>query len=1252
MRFAVEEDTEDARTGRRLGLAGGDRGRLPWREGEGLAASQGCSSQALAPAASGAYPCGAHEFPFSPSSRLPFRQNSQQPLSQVSSEGRLDPAGALQAALPLAGVSAGALGAAELEEIPGDMHSDASQSRPGRPVLKATGLYGEGFHCVYLLRSLKNSRYTYVGYSVHPLNRLKQHNGDIAHGGAWKTKKNRPWYLVLVVHGFPTAVAALQFEWRWQRAAPALDFLPRSAAPAGSQDRARASQRPRALSSQKGRQRAVASSGGDKKAEPASRRRGDETPTHTAAAAREGLNRAQVNRPRGVAPQHAASAPSSASSCVSLSGVPSSFSASRPLSFSSALRGPPSSLLKDEPSRAAGDAGARRKATTEGPGAPAPDSGRQPSCGGLDFARSGAGAEAREREGPRQTEEAPANQRNLDEDEPLQSEPPQRRRRKRQLLLAQLERQRAQEKEASLQHTSRRAVPACHQKTYTLSRTGGVVVRVGQRLRALLALLQAAPFCRMPLSIHVVDGSVAAPFFRSVLLQRAELASDRRHASAPESLAHSGAAAASPPPAALTRDEARTGESPEAAGATLAARKAAGLWLAPHVSVSFGAAELLLPLVVASGKRKAGPGEGATAQATEGKNQGLEERHCDGADTRRSDAATRAAPRDSEEGTPADRHKQGDSQPVSEGQEGRSASETDSQAREDWDETSLDAKGREAHSMNVDDESSARPFASVHAETSPREDISAARGRRCGGKPHVTPGAERTPRGERAQAPLPLLSRAVPLGREFSTRKGMQPVSSASAAPSADSDSDRSSAAPAALVTVAASGGASRPAAGASPSPLPQACMASGARSSAAAAPSEVPPVACFRDEEGMLGASVACLLCGAAFGARQRATQCATCGGLSHIICAARRALQTEFARRDAPPLAGETQNRGRKTAQPAPPLPPPGERFASGLRDRLRLGPACGSPAAEDTDGRDEAQGVIVEGGGGDAQGGGREANGEPPAVDESRGFALVPEAAECARCGRVASWSAVLSRSVRFDLSEETSNPRAKKACTARVCTRKKETENEEGSSSSPYSSARPLHAPPTSAASAASPSGPAVPGPRALGPAPAPRWAAYSVASSSFSGSPADGGKAAPAPDSICGSARAFAATGRRNEWRGGESPLRKDAATRRTRRKLRGSGDEREVRAGAGSGRRRRRTELRGDTRKTPGSEAHAGEATGDSTSFLLQTGEGQSLSANAESPPQEIDLSSDILPTFDATTVIHILSSEDEAETV
>ncbi|CAL2226521.1 unnamed protein product [Prunus armeniaca] len=40
-------------------------------------------------------------------------------------------------------------------------------------------------------------------------------HGEIAQG-AWRTKRKRPWEMVLCIYGFPTNVSALQFEWAWQ----------------------------------------------------------------------------------------------------------------------------------------------------------------------------------------------------------------------------------------------------------------------------------------------------------------------------------------------------------------------------------------------------------------------------------------------------------------------------------------------------------------------------------------------------------------------------------------------------------------------------------------------------------------------------------------------------------------------------------------------------------------------------------------------------------------------------------------------------------------------------------------------------------------------------------------------------------------------------------------------------------------------------------------------------------------------------
>eukprot|EP01065_Artemidia_motanka_P032400 TRINITY_DN39416_c0_g1_i1.p1 TRINITY_DN39416_c0_g1~~TRINITY_DN39416_c0_g1_i1.p1 ORF type:complete len:331 (+),score=108.56 TRINITY_DN39416_c0_g1_i1:52-993(+) len=74
-----------------------------------------------------------------------------------------------------------------------------------------------GFYAVYCLESV-NPRYpnhSYIGFTVNPRQRLRQHNGDLSNG-ALQTTKRRPWKMVLCVHGFTAKVLALQFEWAWQ----------------------------------------------------------------------------------------------------------------------------------------------------------------------------------------------------------------------------------------------------------------------------------------------------------------------------------------------------------------------------------------------------------------------------------------------------------------------------------------------------------------------------------------------------------------------------------------------------------------------------------------------------------------------------------------------------------------------------------------------------------------------------------------------------------------------------------------------------------------------------------------------------------------------------------------------------------------------------------------------------------------------------------------------------------------------------
>ena len=67
---------------------------------------------------------------------------------------------------------------------------------------------------------IENKGYTYVGVSNNVNKRLRAHNGEIKGGAKYTTSKGSGWKHICIIHGFPTKIESMQFEWALKHIPP------------------------------------------------------------------------------------------------------------------------------------------------------------------------------------------------------------------------------------------------------------------------------------------------------------------------------------------------------------------------------------------------------------------------------------------------------------------------------------------------------------------------------------------------------------------------------------------------------------------------------------------------------------------------------------------------------------------------------------------------------------------------------------------------------------------------------------------------------------------------------------------------------------------------------------------------------------------------------------------------------------------------------------------------------------------------
>ena len=67
---------------------------------------------------------------------------------------------------------------------------------------------------------IENNGYTYVGVSNDVKKRLRAHNCEIKGGAKYTTSKGSGWKHICIIHGFPTKIESMQFEWAVKHVPP------------------------------------------------------------------------------------------------------------------------------------------------------------------------------------------------------------------------------------------------------------------------------------------------------------------------------------------------------------------------------------------------------------------------------------------------------------------------------------------------------------------------------------------------------------------------------------------------------------------------------------------------------------------------------------------------------------------------------------------------------------------------------------------------------------------------------------------------------------------------------------------------------------------------------------------------------------------------------------------------------------------------------------------------------------------------